>query len=68
MAAPSSRIYNNRNLTVDRLAYIYRIQAIPLGRLGQPEEVVATILFLLSRANSHITGQVIGFNGGELMT
>jgi NAD(P)-dependent dehydrogenase (short-subunit alcohol dehydrogenase family) len=44
-----------------------RIQAIPLGRLGQPEEVAETILFLLSRANSHITGQVIGFNGGELM-
>lgn len=27
-----------------------------------------SLLFLLSRANSHITGQVIGFNGGELMT
>ena len=44
-----------------------RIQAIPLGRLGQADEVAETILFLLSRANSHITGQVIGFNGGELM-
>lgn len=44
-----------------------RIQAIPLGKLGQPDEVAETILFLLSRANSHITGQVVGFNGGELM-
>jgi 2-hydroxycyclohexanecarboxyl-CoA dehydrogenase len=44
-----------------------RLQAIPLNRLGQPEEVADTILFLLSRANSHITGQVISINGGELM-
>ena len=44
-----------------------RIQAIPLGRLGEPDEVAATIHFLLSRANSHITGQVISINGGELM-
>jgi NAD(P)-dependent dehydrogenase (short-subunit alcohol dehydrogenase family) len=44
-----------------------RLQAIPLGRVGQPGEVAETILFLLSRANRHITGQVIGFNGGEFM-
>ena len=44
-----------------------RIQAIPLGRLGQPNEVAETILFLLSRANSHTTGQIISNNGGELM-
>jgi 3-oxoacyl-[acyl-carrier protein] reductase len=44
-----------------------RVQAIPLGRLGEPGEVAETIMFLLSRANSHITGQVIGFNGGEYM-
>jgi 3-oxoacyl-[acyl-carrier protein] reductase len=44
-----------------------RIQAIPLGRLGLPDEVADTILFFLSRANSHITGQVVHFNGGELM-
>ncbi len=44
-----------------------RVQAIPLGRLGRPDEVAETILFLLSRANSHTTGQVISINGGELM-
>jgi 3-oxoacyl-[acyl-carrier protein] reductase len=44
-----------------------RIQAIPLGRLGRPEEIAETILFLLSPASSHITGQVIGFNGGEFI-
>ena len=44
-----------------------RVQAIPLGRLGQPDEVAETILFLLSRANSHTTGQIISINGGELM-
>src|SRR5258706_2736086 len=45
-----------------------RLQAIPLGRLGLPDEVADMILFFLSRANSHVTGQVVGFNGGELMS
>jgi NAD(P)-dependent dehydrogenase (short-subunit alcohol dehydrogenase family) len=44
-----------------------RLQAIPLGRLGRPEEVAETIFFLLSRANAHTTGQIISINGGELM-
>jgi len=44
-----------------------RVQAIPLGRIGRPDEVAETILFLLSRANSHTTGQIISINGGEFM-
>jgi 3-oxoacyl-[acyl-carrier protein] reductase len=45
-----------------------RIQAIPLGRLGLPDELADTILFFLSKANSHITGQILHFNGGEYMS
>lgn len=35
-----------------------------LGRLGEPKDVAAAIVFLLDPANSWITGQVVGVDGG----
>ena len=40
---------------------------IPLGRLGQPEDVAHVVSFLVSEKASYITGQVIGVNGGMHM-
>ncbi|TEA11975.1 2,5-dichloro-2,5-cyclohexadiene-1,4-diol dehydrogenase [Colletotrichum sidae] len=37
-----------------------------LGRIGQPEEVSSTVLFLLSDAASYITGQAMLVDGGML--
>ena len=37
---------------------------IPMGRIGQPEEVASVVSFLCSPDASYITGQVIGVNGG----
>ena len=40
------------------------IQQIPLGRLGQPEDVANTALFLASDEAQYITGAAINVNGG----
>lgn len=37
---------------------------IPMGRLGDPEEIANGVVFLLSNDSSYITGQVLSINGG----
>ena len=41
---------------------------IALGRLGTPDDIAQTCLFLASPAASYITGQTISVNGGMVMT
>lgn len=41
------------------------VEQIPLRRLGQPEEVAATIFFLCTEASSYISGTEIEINGGQ---
>jgi len=38
--------------------------AIPMGRVGSPEDVAGTTVFLLSDAAAYVTGQVLGVDGG----
>jgi NAD(P)-dependent dehydrogenase (short-subunit alcohol dehydrogenase family) len=44
-----------------------RAAAIPLGRIGEPEDVVGPVLFLLGPASRYVTGTVMHVNGGLLM-
>jgi 3-oxoacyl-[acyl-carrier protein] reductase len=37
---------------------------IPLGRVGQPDDVADTVLFLLSDSARYITGQSLTVDGG----
>jgi 3-oxoacyl-[acyl-carrier protein] reductase len=42
----------------------YILPSIPMKRVGKPEEVAATVVFLLSEGAAYITRQVISVNGG----
>jgi len=43
------------------------VATLPLARLGQPEDMVGTCLFLCSSASSWVTGQVIAVDGGQIV-
>jgi NAD(P)-dependent dehydrogenase (short-subunit alcohol dehydrogenase family) len=42
------------------------ISGIPLGRVGEPEEIVGPALFLASNASSMVTGVILPVDGGYL--
>ncbi len=43
------------------------VEQIPLGRIGQPEDVAEAVYWLCSRGAGYITGQVVHVNGGMFM-
>ena len=40
---------------------------VPLGRLGSPEDIASTVLFLAGEGGGYITGHVLHVNGGMYM-
>lgn len=44
------------------------IDAIPLGRMGEPQEIANAVWYLLSPQSSYITGHVLVVGGGRSLT
>jgi 3-oxoacyl-[acyl-carrier protein] reductase len=42
-------------------------EAIPLGRLGTPEDVALAVAFLLGPGGGYVTGEVLNVSGGLYM-
>ncbi|HEX4359485.1 MAG TPA: SDR family oxidoreductase, partial [Pseudonocardia sp.] len=40
------------------------LQRVPLGRVGEPEDIAAAVLFLSSPGGAYITGQTLAVDGG----
>jgi len=45
----------------------YSVDEVPMKRVGQPQDVADTALFLASDMSAYITGQCINVNGGMYM-
>jgi acetoacetyl-CoA reductase len=44
------------------------IKMIPVGRLGQPEEIGKAVAFLCSESCGYVTGSDFSINGGQHMS
>lgn len=55
----------NSHLTVEELAEF--VETIPLGRMGNADEIAAAVEYLASDRAEYITGQVLGINGGYVI-
>lgn len=55
----------NSNYSAEDLSAF--VEDIPLGRMGNANEIAAAILFLASNNADYITGQVLGVNGGYVI-
>ena len=63
------RLYRHRNGQGDRSGRARKaiMPHIPVGRLGEPEEIARAVVFLVADEAGFITGSTISANGGQYM-
>jgi NAD(P)-dependent dehydrogenase (short-subunit alcohol dehydrogenase family) len=50
----------------DAEKYKELVSKVPMGRLGEPDDLVGAVIFLASEASNYITGQTIYIEGGRM--
>ncbi|MEV2236300.1 SDR family oxidoreductase [Streptomyces phaeochromogenes] len=55
-------------ITADDNAQRKYLEKVPLGRIGEPDDVAAAVLFLASPGGAYVTGQAIAVDGGWITT
>jgi 3-oxoacyl-[acyl-carrier protein] reductase len=58
-----ARLADNPDLTLEQIT-AQAVQSIPVGRLGDPQELGSLVAFLASDKATYITGQTISVDGG----
>jgi len=48
----------------DNAFYMNFLKRIPIGRLGEPDDFIGTVIFLSSKASDFITGAIVDVDGG----
>ena len=50
----------------DPKKYQELVSKVPMGRLGEPEDLIGAVIFLASQASNYVTGQTIYVEGGRM--
>lgn len=48
----------------DNAFYLNFLKRIPIGRLGEPDDFIGTVIFLSSKASDFMTGAIVNVDGG----
>ena len=48
----------------DKAFYLNFLKRIPIGRLGEPEDFIGTLIYLSSKASDFMTGAILNIDGG----
>jgi NAD(P)-dependent dehydrogenase (short-subunit alcohol dehydrogenase family) len=62
--ADGDRIFSTGPARIVRRRKPAMVQAIPMGRLAEVEEVIAGMIYLADPASSFVTGQTLQVDGG----
>jgi 3-oxoacyl-[acyl-carrier protein] reductase len=56
-------------MTPDQMAAMMQgfLKGIPLGRMGEPDDIAKVVQFLLSEASGYMTGSLVVVDGGSLL-
>lgn len=63
-----AQLQQERGVAVPEMTSVAFLARIPLGRLGQPDDVARVVLFLVSGLADYITGAAVVVDGGFLLT